>query len=113
VLASSMEIAHPTQAAFYGGAFSIGVWGQNDGLENIPNGGEDNDMFLKQRREGHLVEVAEIQELINPSERVSKAGFIMGKKCRSLRFSRRKTWCFPLENSCPDAGQCHPHITIR
>lgn len=58
-------------------------------------------MFLKQRQEGHLVEVADIQELINPFQKGVKARLHFGEEMQDAETFQKKDLLFPSGEFLP------------
>lgn len=58
-------------------------------------------MFLKQRKEGHLVEVSDVQELINPLHRDVMARLHYGEEMQDPEKFNKADLVFPSGESLP------------
>ena len=68
-------------------------------------------MFLKQRREGHLIEVADLQELINPLQKGVMARLHFGEEMQDAETFQKADLVFLQVRHCPNAGP-HPRIML-
>lgn len=69
-------------------------------------------MFLKQRHEGHLLEVVDIQELINPLRKSIKGRLHFGEEMQEPESFQKTDLVFPSGEFLPrcwTVPPVHPH----
>jgi hypothetical protein len=66
-------------------------------------------MFLKQRLEGHLIEVADLQELINPLRKEVKGRLHFGEEMQDAESFQKADLVFPSGEALPRCWTAPSH----